>query len=234
MEECLASQKAFKSHYSKNPVILKSLIAGVLGIGAGAAVSSAAASTAATTGFAGFMGHFVSWPLIGGWASSIVGGAAASAATAALPIAAATALGVSIPVYILLRKKTKSFQQGSSLDALAYVVGEFIFLPMLAKYNEVLSTMPQAKDYARKSAVEKICEWGYTKTFAENLTDSYLCRISSYEIMNRFNTYLSNIDKLGKKELYKDVCYKSEIPPQGIRKIATKLAEFVIPNQNTH
>lgn len=231
MEECLSSQKAFKSHYSKNPAIFKSLVAGVLGIGAGAAVSGAAASTAATTGVAGVASHFVSWPLIGGAASSIVSGAAASAATAVLPIAAATALGVSIPVYLLLRKKTVSFQQGSSLDSLARVVGEFIFLPMLAKYNEVLSCAPQAKDYARNSAVEKICEWGYTKQFAETLTDNYLGKTSSYEILSKFDSYMSDIDKLGKKDLYQGICNKSEVPPQGIRKLAAKLADNVMPNQ---
>ena len=170
-------------------------------------------------------------PSNGGVASSIVGGAATSAATAVLPIAAATALGVSLPVFLLLRKKTVSFQKGSSLDSLANIVGEFIFLPMLAKYNDVLAEKPSAYNFARQSATERICEWGYHKEYAENLIDKYLNKVSANELTQLFNTYLTDIDKLGKKELYKGICTKSEVPPKGIQKIANKLADDVMPNQ---
>lgn len=67
--------------------------------------------------------------------------------------------------------------------------------------------------------------------FAETLTDNYLGKTSSYEILSKFDSYMSDIDKLGKKDLYQGICNKSEVPPQGIRKLAAKLADNVMPNQ---
>ena len=66
MKECLECPAGFKSRYVKNPVIRKNIKACLYGFGVsattvGVAVHSAgtaAATTAATTGVAGVVGHF--------------------------------------------------------------------------------------------------------------------------------------------------------------------------------
>ncbi|MBO7463999.1 MAG: hypothetical protein J6T96_15540 [Bacteroidales bacterium] len=245
MEECLSSQRAFKSHYSKNPIVSKIIIALIIslflgGLVAHSAATSAAevaAQTASHSGWTGFVNHFTSWPLIGGYAEAYVHDVTTEAASEARSKAAIGALPRSIAItfvvfgvlFLLMWKITKCFQKGSSLDALANVVGEFIFLPMLARYNEVISQNPNAEGFAYNSAIEKICEWGYKKEYAENLVNQYLFQFPASDLKQLFIREVAHIESLGKRDLYQGVCYKSEVPPEDIQKLALKLANEVLP-----
>lgn len=209
-----------------------------MALGAGGVVAASAASGAAEaashSGMAGFVNHFTEWPVIGGLADSYVQGVAheagGEAAIGTLPMAIIVALGVFVTMFFLLKKNKVSFHKGSSLDSLANVVGGFIFLPMLAKYNEVISRNPTVAAFAYNSSIEKICEWGYKKEYAENLVSYYLNKVSASDLKQLFDGYLMKIKGLGKKDLYQGVCTKSEVPPSEIQKIAQKLADEVIPN----
>ena len=146
MEYCLSSPESFKKKYSKNPIISKAIISGLLGIGTTSAVIGVAASSAgtvaATTGIAGLVGHFASWPLVGGLASSFVSSTTAVAATTAigatLPISLAVGGGIAGSTILLTRKKTAPYQKGTGLDKLARTVSTIIFLPLFAKYKKIL------------------------------------------------------------------------------------------------
>ena len=167
MKECLECPAGFKTRYVKNPVIRKNIKACLYGFGVsattvGVAVHSAgtaAATTAATTGDAGIVGHFTAWPIIGGVAAKYVAGTAAAAGAAAmfpaflaiLPFAIIIWLSVYLSIFLFIRKKTAPYQKGSGLDNLAGVVGKIIFLPLLANYKEMIEKNPQCEKQAKEA-----------------------------------------------------------------------------------
>ena len=162
MESCLSSPEAFKKKYSKNPIISNAIISGLLGIGSTSAVIGVAASSAgtvaATTGIAGLVGHFTSWPLIGGFASSFVSStttvAAATAIGATLPISIGVGIGIAGSTMALTWKKTAPYQKGTGLEKLAKTVSTIIFLPLFAKYKKILEGNG-SKENTNSNTVEK-------------------------------------------------------------------------------
>ena len=162
MESCLSSPEAFKKKYLKNPIISKGIISVLLGIGSTSAVIGVAASSAgtvaATTGIAGLASHFVSWPLIGGFASSVVAsttaGAATTAIAATLPISLTVGGGIACSTMALTWKKTAPYQKGTGLETLAKTVSTIIFLPLFAKYKKILEGN-ELMENTNSNAVEK-------------------------------------------------------------------------------
>ena len=236
IKEYLATPAAFKAKYSKNPIISKAIISGILGIGAAStavgAAASAGASTAASAGFAGFVAHFASWPLIGSAATSYVAGVAGTAATAAaigaLPISITAGTGIGTTIWLLIRKKRRPYQKGSGLNSLAGVVSEIIFLPMLSKYKGYVENTPQWQNAAINDAVSRIQEWGYNDFIAKAIVEEAF-QLSSEELNKRFDEIIQTLNKLKKKEEYKGIP-KYELPPVAITKISTELANSVIVN----
>lgn len=239
MIEVLASPKAFKSMYVKNPVIYKAVISCILGIGASSAVigaaaasaGSAAGAVAATTGLAGFVGHFAAWPLIGGAASSYVsavaGGATAmaagSAAIAALPVSLAAGGVITGATMILIRKKTAPYQKGTGLEQLAQTVGGIIFLPLLAKYKKMIEEDSSLKTKAFDAAVERITEFGYKKGYADNLVTKALEQYTADELSKMFDSILTKLNELKKNGRFEGIP-KFELPPKGIQKLAFQIS----------
>jgi hypothetical protein len=46
--------------------------------------------------------------------------------------------------------------------------------------------------------------------------------------MKCFEGFLTRIDNMKNEELYNDICLKSEIPPEQLRKFATELANKIL------
>ena len=141
----------------------------------------------------------------------------------------ATLVGITlIPIlYFSQKGKLKTFQKGAALDSLARVVGEIIFLPMFAKINNFLETNKNAEYFAKEFALEKICEWGYKKDFAEILIEKNIGKKSSNTLLNEFNSIIKEINNLKKQELYKNLCTKKELPIKELQKIAKNIKNEV-------
>ena len=239
MTEVLESPTAFKSKYVKNPIISKAIISCILGIGTSSAIigsatasaGSAASAVAATTGMAGFVGHFAAWPVIGGaasgYVSTVAGGTAAmaagSAAIATLPISLAAGGAISGATMILIRKKTAPYQKGTGLEKLAQTVGTIIFLPLLAKYKKMIEEDSNLKTKAFDAAVLRITDFGYKKDYAVNIVRKALEQHSSDGLSKMFDSILTNLNKLKKNEYFEGIP-KYELPPKGIQKLAFQLA----------
>lgn len=225
---CLQSETAFNNYYVKNSYVSKSLKAGLVGLSAGGGAISTAAVVGGTTGIAGVAAHAVAWPIVGGIASGIVSGAVATAIFKILPIAIGIALFFTLLFFFIFRKKKVEIQAETGIDSLADVVGNIVFLPMLAKCNKILEK-EKNKEYlsnARKFSTEKICDWGYTKEFADELVAKNLMTKSSEKLLKEFNEELTKIEKLKKKESYKGIS-KVELPPKALKKISALLANQI-------
>lgn len=227
MTEVLESPTAFKSKYVKNPIISKAIISCILGIGtssaiigsAAASAGSAASAVAATTGMAGFVGHFAAWPVIGGAASGYVSAVAGgTAAIATLPISLAAGGAISGATMILIRKKTTPYQKGTGLEKLAQTVGTIIFLPLLAKYKKMIEEDSNLKTKAFDAAVSRITDFGYKKDYAVNIVRKALEQHSSDGLSKMFDSILTNLNKLKKMEYFEGIP-KYELPPKGIQKL---------------
>lgn len=239
MTEVLESYTAFKSKYVKDPLILKATISCILGIGVSSSIigataasaSSVAGSVAATTGLAGFVGHFAAWPLIGSAASSYVSAVASGAAAAAAGPAVVAALPISLAAggayagitMILIRKKTAPYQKGTGLEKLAHTAGTIIFLPLLAKYKKMIEEDSNLKTGAFEAAVSRITDFGYKKEYAVNMVSKALEQHSSDELSKMFDSILTKLNKLKKNECFEGIP-KFELPPKGIQKLAFQLS----------
>ena len=237
MSYCLECPIAFKSRYVKNPIIRKNIKACIYGFSVSAttvavAVKSAgvaAGTAAASAGVAGILGHFASWPIIGGIAAKYVAGVAVAASSAALfpafisilPVAIIIWLSVYLIVFLLIRKKTAPYQKGSGLDNLAKFVGKIIFLPLLAESKKIIESNPKEESKARKFIIEKIHDWCYSDEYAKNLVDDIFA-FPSETIISTYNFILEELNKLKKNELYNGI-HKYEIPPKGIQKLAEEI-----------
>ena len=229
MENCLASNEAFKSRYVKNPVIFKAVISGLIGIVCLSAVIGTVAysvgDVAATKGWSGFVGNFSGLPLIGRAAKSYVAKVAREAAFDAiiktLPISIAVGIFISVAVMLVIRKKTTSYLKGSGLDNLAKVVGNIVFLPLFAKYKTIIEESPDSLENAKEAAFSRIIEWGYKEEFATALIEQYFSRTSA-ELKESYDSILERLKKMKKNDTF-DGIPKYELPPEGIQNIANML-----------
>ena len=235
--DVLQSQTAFKQHYTQNPIVLKAIGSGIFGLGSagaiiwvGGAAGKAVALSASTVAFAN---HFVAWPLIGGSATSYIAEKGSqgmlNGLTGAIPFAIIVGVIVFSVLFFVLFRLRKNIQKDSGLDSLAEIVSEFVFLPMFAKYNEYIKSSPNLIEYAKNDAVEKICEWGYSPEYASKLCTEYIGRPVN-QISTEFETKLNTIKNLKKKQRYKDVCTKKELPIKAIKTLSSQLANSVAYN----
>lgn len=227
---CLQSQAAFNSHYCKNPVVSKAIYAGLIGFGAGTTAVGVGVSTATSSGVAGIAAHFVSVPLLGGIAADIVSGAAISAAATALPIAAIGGVTIAGLTFLLQKNKTSKFSKDTGLNSLAQVVGQIIFLPMLAKCMDYVererSNCESISRFAQERAKSEILKWGYTSEYADKIIYAAFSK-SSTDLREEFESIIKEINKLKKKEYYKNIP-KYELPTKAIRKIGQEMANSVV------
>lgn len=222
-------ENAFLEHYKHNPIFKKALESAGIGLGVGGVVVGGSAFAAATTGFAGFTSSLG----IGYFAAS----AAATAATAALSFAIPAALVIGGVFYIKNRKSKKKIDRGDChVYELANEVGKIIFLPMIAKANEIIKEHPDYKNDVRKLIEKYFGEWGYKQQYADEVLDKWLGSEDDVNIV--FNGYLDKIESLkNDTDSYKEyndkdtgediVIMKSEVPPKALRQLAVELANKI-------
>ncbi len=235
---CLDSQTAFISHYSESNILLTTLQSASTGlstagtvIGASAAAAGVGAMAAGPTGLAAIASHFTALPLIGAKASAYVAtataaaakGAAVSAAVGAIPAAVTVGITVSLVFFFNNRRIKKRILGPSSLDEVARIVGEIVFLPMFGVYNDFLQEHKNNTSYftfAKQDAFERIKEWGYSDVFVNNLLQKNLGKKSKKNLDKEFSDIIQQITKIkNKKAKYKSVS-KYEIKEKLICELA--------------
>ena len=243
MFECLQSQAAFKKHYSGKPTTSTIILIAVIVFFVMFLVVLSNMNTAVNTAKKNEEGQIVTKGAgrldeilnFIGMESNIKQKRIDAAVEKAKQEQTETIVGFAllvgiaiIPIlYFSQRGKIKTFQKGSGLDSLARIVGEIIFLPMFAKINKFLETNKNAESFAKNFALEKICEWGYKKEFAEMLIEQNIGKKSSDTLLNEFNLIIKEINNLKEQELYKNLCTKKELPIKELQNMARNISNEV-------
>ena len=97
---------------------------------------------------------------------------------------------------------------------------------MIAKGNSQIMSFPEKNDGIRKFICKHFIEWGYKQEFADEVLNRWL-GVNYAATMKCFEGFLTRIDNMKKDELYNDMCLKSEIPPEQLKKFATELANQI-------
>lgn len=142
----------------------------------------------------------------------------------AVPVTLPLSLLMFAIVFFLSIRKERFLGKSSGCNAVAPIVGEYIFLPMFAKFNEQKQRSPSYYEGAKRAAIKKICEWGYTEQYAIDLANRNLSEEIKAESQNfRFQQFILRLGKLNKNELYEGV-YSEELPPEEIKKMSNEIA----------
>lgn len=214
---CLQNQDGFIKNYCKNPIILKATISCFIAItSAGVVIIAAIVASLATV-----PGFLIGLPFLGGIIASHV---TATAVVASLPVTIGAAFGLGTGSAFAFKGKKVQIHVGESLDKVANVVGEIIFLPMLAKCKSLIERKPFDKEYENKitrNAKEQIMKWGYNEKYVNELIIKNLSKTPE-DIQNDYNSIIEQLKQIDKKGKFNDVDI-CQLPAKAINKIAINL-----------